>query len=135
MLCRCLHVVSLQSAAARCKAHAMLAGGAVLSLGRIEWIHPRFHAEQYLWPVGYQAVRAIASPASQNKPAPHLCEVIAAADGSGPVFRSGSPQDRMAACQERSLSIISLDNAISSRHCQRCFGKLSPESCSMRLSV
>lgn len=38
---------------------------AVLALGRIEWIHPGFHDEKYLWPVGYKAERLAATPASQ----------------------------------------------------------------------
>lgn len=63
---------------------------AVLSLGRIEWLHPGFHAERYLWPVGYCACRTIATPRSAMQPAAHTCEVTEAPDGSGPLFRCGN---------------------------------------------
>ncbi|KAK9809797.1 hypothetical protein WJX73_007597 [Symbiochloris irregularis] len=59
----------------------------VSSLGRIEWLHPGFHAERYLWPVGYRACRNMATPRSAGQPAPHMCEVAEAPDGSGPLFR------------------------------------------------
>lgn len=64
-------------------------GSAVLALGRIEWLHPGFHDEKRLWPVGYAAERVAATPASGNRPAPHRCEIAAASNGSGPVFRCG----------------------------------------------
>lgn len=60
---------------------------AVLALGRIEHIHPAFHDEKHLWPVGFVAERVAATPASDRKPVPHRCEVLAAPDGSGPLFR------------------------------------------------
>jgi hypothetical protein len=37
--------------------------------------------------VGYVAERVIATPASGLKPKVHRCEVLAASDGSGPLFR------------------------------------------------
>lgn len=60
---------------------------AVLALGRIEFLHPGFHTDRRLWPVGYAAQRLAATPASGGREAAHLCEVLAAPDGSGPLFR------------------------------------------------
>lgn len=37
--------------------------------------------------VGYMAERVTATPASRHKPVVHRCEVLAAPDGSGPLFR------------------------------------------------
>jgi hypothetical protein len=37
--------------------------------------------------VGYVAERVAATPASGRKPVVHRCEVLAAAHGSGPLFR------------------------------------------------
>ncbi|KAK9830592.1 hypothetical protein WJX81_002721 [Elliptochloris bilobata] len=59
----------------------------LLALGCIEFLHPCFHTERRLWPVGYAAQRLAATPASGGREAPHLCEVLAAPDGSGPLFR------------------------------------------------
>ena len=59
----------------------------MLALGRIEFLHPGFHTDRRLWPVGYAAQRLAASPASGGREAAHLCEVLAAPDGSGPLFR------------------------------------------------
>jgi hypothetical protein len=59
----------------------------VLSLGRVEWLHPLFHNEKCIWPVGYAAERTASTPAGGPKPAPHLCEILEAEDGSGPLFR------------------------------------------------
>ncbi|KAK9809202.1 hypothetical protein WJX72_011258 [[Myrmecia] bisecta] len=59
----------------------------VHSLGRIEYIHPAFHNEKNFWPVGFSAVRMAATPASANKRVAHRCEILEAADGSGPLFR------------------------------------------------
>ena len=105
-----------------------LSRSAVRALGVIEYIHPSFHDEKYLWPVslhavrashtslhcgkwseilhlrrpyhavhrantstlaqvGYMAERVTATPASRHKPVVHRCEVLAAPDGSGPLFR------------------------------------------------
>ena len=65
------------------------AGLAVLSLGRVEWVHPAFHSAKHIFPVGYRALRLAASPASGGKEAPHTCEILASPDGMGPVFRWG----------------------------------------------
>lgn len=59
----------------------------VLSLGRIEWLHPAFHDEKCIWPVGFRAEKVATTPAGGEKPVRHLCEVLAAPDGSGPIFR------------------------------------------------
>ena len=59
----------------------------VLSLGKIEWLHPAFHDEKSIWPVGYKAERVAKTPAGGDNPIRHLCEVLEAPDGSGPIFR------------------------------------------------
>jgi len=59
----------------------------VLALGRIEFLHPGFHSARSLWPPGYAAERLAATPASGGREVPHRCEVVAAADGTGPRFR------------------------------------------------
>ena len=59
----------------------------VLSLGRVEWLHPAFHDEKHIWPVGYTAERLAVTPASGGREVPHLMEVLEASDGSGPLFR------------------------------------------------
>lgn len=63
---------------------------AVLTLGQIEFLHPGFHTDRRLWPVGYVAQRLTATPASGGREVPHRCEVLAAPDGSGPLFRHAS---------------------------------------------
>ena len=62
-------------------------GAAVNCLGQINYTHPGFHNEKHLWPHGYRATRLQATPASNDKEAPHICEILAAPDGSGPLFR------------------------------------------------
>jgi hypothetical protein len=60
----------------------------VYSLGRIEWLHPFFHDEKSIWPVGYKAERVAVTPAAgSKKPKRHLCEILEASDGSGPIFK------------------------------------------------
>jgi hypothetical protein len=60
----------------------------VYSLGRVEWLHPFFHDEKSIWPVGYKAERVAVTPAAgSKKPKRHLCEILEAEDGSGPIFR------------------------------------------------
>lgn len=62
----------------------------ILSLGRIEWLHPAYHNEKYIWPVGYKVAKTAVTPygcGSSSKPVVHLCEIVAAPDGSGPLFR------------------------------------------------
>ncbi|GAB4814051.1 hypothetical protein N2152v2_001097 [Parachlorella kessleri] len=59
----------------------------VISLGHVKWLHPAFHDEKHIWPVGYRAERLTATPASQGKEVPHSCEVLEMPDGSGPLFR------------------------------------------------
>lgn len=61
---------------------------AVLSLGRIEYLHPGFHDVKNFWPVGYKVGRLAATPASGKKECLHTCEILERPDGSGPLFRS-----------------------------------------------
>lgn len=63
---------------------------AVVELGDIEWLHQGFHDERYLWPPDYVAEREAATPASGGKAVTHRCQVLAATDGSGPLFRCAS---------------------------------------------
>jgi hypothetical protein len=60
---------------------------AVLSLGRIEYLHPAFHDVKNFWPVGYCVDRLAATPASGKKETLHRCQILEAPDGSGPLFR------------------------------------------------
>ncbi|KAL0042492.1 hypothetical protein WJX79_001550 [Trebouxia sp. C0005] len=59
----------------------------VLSLGRIEYLHPAFHDVKNFWPVGYCVDRLAATPASGKKETLHRCQIREAPDGSGPLFR------------------------------------------------
>ena len=67
--------------------HAHSRSPAVLSLGRIEFLHPGFHDVKNLWPVGYCAARLAATPASGKKETVHVCQILEAPDGAGPLFR------------------------------------------------
>lgn len=60
----------------------------MLSLGRIEYLHPGFHDVKNFWPVGYKVARLAATPASGKKECLHTCEILERPDGSGPLFRS-----------------------------------------------
>ena len=60
----------------------------MLSLGRIEYLHPGFHDVKNFWPVGYKVARLAATPASGKKECLHTCEILERLDGSGPLFRS-----------------------------------------------
>lgn len=92
---RARKVLGRSSASWRAKAGAigmpMRVGSSlkVLSLGHIEWLHPGFHNEKAIWPVGYRAIRIAATPAAggDELQVPHICEILAAPDGSGPIFR------------------------------------------------
>jgi hypothetical protein len=59
----------------------------VLSLGYIQWLHPAFHSKSQLWPVGYTIENKMASPASQKILTSHICQILEAEDGSGPLFK------------------------------------------------
>lgn len=59
----------------------------LLQPGRIEFLHPNFHSEKQLWPVGYRAKRKTQTPASGHQEVWHVMEVLEAPDGSGPLFR------------------------------------------------
>jgi len=59
----------------------------VTALGRVEWIHPQFHNEKFIWPIGYTSERITMTPAGGKNAAKHVCEVLVAEDGSGPIFR------------------------------------------------
>lgn len=59
----------------------------VESLGRVEFLHPGFHSDRHIWPVGYAARRLARTPASGMAEVWHGVEVVEAPDGSGPLFR------------------------------------------------
>lgn len=59
----------------------------LLKLGRVEFLHPRFHSEKFIWPVGFTVRRRARTPASGGKELWHLAEVLEHPDGSGPLFR------------------------------------------------
>lgn len=69
-------------------ATADITAAAVLGFGEVDFLHPAFHDEKTIYPVGYCAIRVTASQASNMETVSHLCEVMAAEDGSGPIFRS-----------------------------------------------
>ncbi|GIL92473.1 hypothetical protein Vretifemale_19939 [Volvox reticuliferus] len=59
----------------------------VLQLGEVVWLSRWFHDEKYIYPVGYTALRLMASGASDGQEVQHLMEVVASDDGVRPVFR------------------------------------------------
>ena len=59
----------------------------VESLGEVNFMHPKFHDEKQIWPVGYVAKRLARTPASGLREVSHKVEVLEAKDGSGPLFR------------------------------------------------
>jgi hypothetical protein len=59
----------------------------VESLGEVNFMHPKFHDEKQIWPVGYVAKRLARTPASGMEEVWHKVEVLEAKDGSGPLFR------------------------------------------------
>ncbi|KAF6257464.1 PHD-zinc-finger like domain-containing protein [Scenedesmus sp. NREL 46B-D3] len=59
----------------------------LLSLGRVEFLHPRFHTEKFIWPVGFAVRRRARTPASGGRELWHVAEVLEQPDGSGPLFR------------------------------------------------
>jgi hypothetical protein len=59
----------------------------LLSLGRVEFLHPGFHTEKFIWPVGFAVRRRARTPASGGKELWHTAEVLEQPDGSGPMFR------------------------------------------------
>jgi hypothetical protein len=59
----------------------------LLSLGRVEFLHPGFHCEKFIWPVGFAVRRRARTPASGGRELWHVAEVLEQPDGSGPLFR------------------------------------------------
>jgi hypothetical protein len=59
----------------------------LLSLGRVEFLHPGFHSEKFIWPVGFAVRRRARTPASGGRELWHIAEVLEQPDGSGPLFR------------------------------------------------
>jgi hypothetical protein len=58
----------------------------LLSLGRVEFLHPHFHNEKFIFPVGF-AVKRRARTAAGGRELWHLAEILDQPDGSGPLFR------------------------------------------------
>jgi len=57
----------------------------------VNFLHPAFHNAKHIWPLGYQATCLAATPASDDAEVEHVCQIVAAADGSGPRFRYPPP--------------------------------------------
>lgn len=65
-----------------------LAANLVLqSLGRVEFLHPGFHNDKFIFPVGFVIKRRAKTPCSGGREIWHKAEIIEAPDGSGPLFR------------------------------------------------
>jgi hypothetical protein len=61
----------------------------LLSLGRIEFLHPAFHNDKSIFPVGFAVRRRASTALSGGRVIWHTAEVVEAPDGSGPLFRCG----------------------------------------------
>jgi hypothetical protein len=61
----------------------------LVSLGRVEYVHPRFHNDKFIFPVGFTIRRRVRLPCSSEREVWHTAEVLANPDGSGPLFRWG----------------------------------------------
>eukprot|EP00775_Hariotina_reticulata_P004536 gene4536-4788_t len=57
----------------------------LLSLGRVEFLHPHFHNEKFIFPVGF-AVKRRARTAAGGQESWHLAEILDQPDGSGPLI-------------------------------------------------
>lgn len=65
-----------------------LASNLVLeSLGRVEFVHPGFHNDKFIFPVGFAVRRRAKTPSSGNTEIWHRAEIVEDTDGSGPLFR------------------------------------------------
>jgi hypothetical protein len=58
-------------------------------LGRVEFLHPAFHNDKFIYPVGFAVRRRARTPCSDGRVIWHTAEVLQAPDGSGPLFRWG----------------------------------------------
>jgi hypothetical protein len=59
------------------------------TLGRVEFVHPRFHNDKFIFPVGFTVRRRARTPLSGDKEVWHTAEVLADPQGAGPIFRWG----------------------------------------------
>lgn len=59
----------------------------LLSLGRVEHVHPRFHNDKFIFPVGFTIRRRAKTPCSGDRELWHTGEIVADPEGCGPVFR------------------------------------------------
>lgn len=57
----------------------------VLALGSIVLDRPAFHSPSYIWPVGFQSLRAFASCKHPDQRIDYLCEILDG--GAAPAFR------------------------------------------------
>ena len=57
------------------------------SFGRIEFLHPAFHNEKHIWPLEYKATSLRESPNAKTQESEYVCEILAAPENSGPLFR------------------------------------------------
>ncbi|KAI9345562.1 F/Y-rich N-terminus-domain-containing protein [Obelidium mucronatum] len=76
----------------------------ILELGEIVHDRPAYHAERYIYPVGYKSKRSFLSMIDAAKQTMYLCEVLDG--GDSPMFVV-TPED----CPERAVSAGSLTGA------------------------
>lgn len=57
----------------------------LVSLGRVEYVHPRFHTDKFIYPVGFALKRR--ARIGGDKEVWHTAEILESPDGSGPLFR------------------------------------------------
>jgi len=62
-------------------------GLVLVSLGRVEFVHPGFHSDKFIYPVGFAVRRRAKTPNSGGKEIWHTAEILEDPQGDGPVFR------------------------------------------------
>lgn len=57
------------------------------ALGRVDYVHPRFHNDKFIFPVGFTVRRRARTPLSGDREVWHTAEILADPQGAGPIFR------------------------------------------------
>jgi hypothetical protein len=57
------------------------------SLGRVDYVHPRFHNDKFIFPVGFTVRRRARTPLSGDREVWHTAKILADPQGAGPIFR------------------------------------------------
>jgi hypothetical protein len=74
--------------AAGLKLPLQLANNLLLTcLGRVEFVHPRFHNDKFIFPVGFAVRRRARTPLSGDREVWHTAEILEDPLGTGPIFR------------------------------------------------